>query len=510
MDAIVVDSTTTAHECIQYLRDQKIGTATFLPLDKIKVPEPASFGLDNRYRMASDVIHCEEESFRKAVRYAVGNTVIADDLDSARELCFERNIANVKAVTLQGAVISRAGTMTGGLTAQDTVSRWKSQDLLKLHEKLESLEEERAKLDTTRRLQKDTEDLKNDIGSLHNRKQFSKADLQYTEQMLKEKQGLLQSASTNVKKTQKQNAAAEKAIAKVEKEVEKIREEVKLAEEVHYAPFRESTGLRDLHAYEQSHGPRRAEFVEKKRALTEHITQLEQHQEYESGRDLYKPIERTEKRISERSKSLKNLQNEAKALEEMIEGKRAELQESEIALEEAKSHEKQCVEKVKEAQNAFKTAQSECAAVEKQISSGEATLERLRGKLHETLQKARVEKVDLPMVGQGNALRSRRGRRGRHTQDEDDDDLMLSDTETEAVSQESTRTRTVTQFSQHDNPVVVQDQEQAAQVDFSEMTEAMKRRVSDREEINVRAEYEDKISKVSNDIESITPNLKVR
>jgi structural maintenance of chromosome 1 len=322
----------------------------------------------------------------------------------------------------------------------------------------------------------------------------------------------LQSASANVKKAKKQNAAAEKAIARVEKEVEKIREEVKAAEAEHYGPFREATGLADLYAYEQSHGPRRDEFVEKKRALIEHITQLEQHQEYESGRDLKKPIERTEKRIAERSHSLQKLQKQAEALKKKIDEQKAELEETETALKEAKAAEKQCVEKVKEAQNAYKTAESECAAIEKQISSGEATLERLRGKLHETLQKARVEKVDLPMAGAAGALRPRRGRRGRHAQDEneDDDEMMQSDTENEAVSQESTRSRTITQFSQHDNPVVVHDQEQAAQVDFSGMTEALKRRGSEREEKRVRSEFDEKIAKVSTDIENITPNLKVR
>jgi structural maintenance of chromosome 1 len=330
---------------------------------------------------------------------------------------------------------------------------------------------------------------------------------------LKEKKALLQSATANVKKAQKQNVVAEKAIAKVEKEVENIREEVKASEEEHYGPFREATGLADLHAYEQSHGPRRDEFVEKKRALIEHITQLEQHQEYESGRDLQKPIERTEKRLAERSHSLQKLQKQAEALKKKIEEQKAELEETETALKEAKAAEKQCVEKVKEAQIAYKAAQSECAAVEKQISTGEATLERLRGKLHETLQKARVEKVDLPMVGQGSALRARRGRKGRHSQGENEDDdenMMQSDTENEAVSQESTRSRTITQFSQQDNPVVVHDQNQAAQVDFSRMSEALKRRVSDREEKRVRSEFEEKIMKVSSDIENITPNLKVK
>jgi structural maintenance of chromosome 1 len=94
MDAIVVDTKETGFECIKYLRQNQIGTATFLPLDALKIPNPAStehirakLRDDSRYKLACDVISCDE-SMKRALMYAVGNTVISDDLDSARELCF--------------------------------------------------------------------------------------------------------------------------------------------------------------------------------------------------------------------------------------------------------------------------------------------------------------------------------------------------------------------------------------------------------------------------------------
>ena len=36
LDAVVVDTPQTAQTCIQYLREQRIGTATFLPLSQIQ------------------------------------------------------------------------------------------------------------------------------------------------------------------------------------------------------------------------------------------------------------------------------------------------------------------------------------------------------------------------------------------------------------------------------------------------------------------------------------------
>ena len=37
MDAIVVNDQKTGLECIQYMREQRVGTASFIPLDKIRV-----------------------------------------------------------------------------------------------------------------------------------------------------------------------------------------------------------------------------------------------------------------------------------------------------------------------------------------------------------------------------------------------------------------------------------------------------------------------------------------
>ena len=62
-----------------------------------------------------DVIACDE-SIKNAVLYAVGDTIVCDDLDVAREICFRKRGEYhdmIKAVTVSGSVISKVGTMTG-------------------------------------------------------------------------------------------------------------------------------------------------------------------------------------------------------------------------------------------------------------------------------------------------------------------------------------------------------------------------------------------------------------
>lgn len=546
MDAIVVDTKQTGFECIKYLREQKVGVATFLPLDHLQLPPletteslRAHIAKDDRYRLAVDVISSSDDNIKRAVLYAVGNSVVCDDLDSARELCFgkqqqrggrhQEQQSRIKAVTLGGAVISKAGTMTGGATRDDDdgAGRWKNQEYEKLREQKEALEVERSELDNAgvapgrNRRQgshlTQIEELRNQLGNLKNRDQYSKSELEYTKKTLKEKEVLLQSTGKQVTKMQKKVAAAEKEFGKLNDSVKKAIEDVKAAEDEHLAPFRDATGLRDLKAYEEAMGMSRDEFNKKKRAVVEHTTQLEQQKEFETGRDLKQPIVRIEKRIKERKASLKKAEKRAEELQVKVDEAKEKLVEAEASLKEATDKEKEVDDEVQTAQAAFKEAQNSYAQLKKQMSTEESSLERLRGKLHETLQKARVEKVELPMVGldgEPAALSGRkRSRRSRTNDDEGDEGISErisseSQTLSQITTQES-RGPTLTQFSQEDNPVVVRDQQQASTVDFSNISENLKRRLSDRDEKKMRKDFEDKLGKIAADIESITPNMKV-
>jgi hypothetical protein len=149
------------------------------------------------------------------------------------------------------------------------------------------------------------------------------------------------------------------------------------------------------------------------------------------------------------------------------------------------------------------------------VTAEEAALERLRGKLHETLQKARVEEVDMPMIEDSAGSPSRRTRSGRQLAGESDEEEEEEESEerpssSEPRTQESGRSGEMTQFSQDDNPKVIRDKNDAAKVDFSKMHRDLKQRLSDREERKVRKDFDDQRSKIDAEIEGMAPNMKVR
>jgi structural maintenance of chromosome 1 len=539
MDAIVVDTRATAIECIRYLREQRVGTATFLPLDTIQVPSRESterirarVAQDGRFRLVADVISYDQ-SVEKAVLYAVGNTVVCDDLDSARYLCFgsgssRRDVGNtddsIKAVTLDGHVISKAGTMTGGTTSENAnqARRWDESRMQEAQKKKEELEAERNELDRNTSTGRQSlgrasriQGLRNNFESLNSRAEFTKSDMEFSRSQVAEKTILLKSVNKKIPELEGKLVKLEKEIETlISKEAQAI-SDVKAAEDEHLGPFLAATGLKDVKAYEQATRESREEFNKNKRALKEHIAQLEEQKKYESTRDLKKPIKNLEKRLKTHQKKLKAAKDRQEKLKAEGEAIKGEFEQAQSALEEAQQREAACEEKVKELQKEFKDAQKERTQVSKAVATEESALEQLRGKLHETLQKARVEEVELPLIGQ-NRLSSGSGRTtrsGRHIGESSDEGMDNDEDEDEDEPLDSQPTQnttpSATQFSQEDHPKLLADKQDAATIDFSKLGSDLKQRLSEREERQVRKDFEEKRMKLEAEIESIAPNMKV-
>ncbi|XP_060623569.2 structural maintenance of chromosomes protein 4 isoform X3 [Anolis sagrei] len=115
LDHIVVDTIDTAQECVNFLKKQNIGVATFIGLDKMAVWEKSMGKIqtpENTPRLF-DMIKVKDEKIRQAFYFAVRDTLVADNLDQATRVAFQKD-KRWRVVTLQGQIIEQSGTMTGG------------------------------------------------------------------------------------------------------------------------------------------------------------------------------------------------------------------------------------------------------------------------------------------------------------------------------------------------------------------------------------------------------------
>uniref|UniRef100_A0A667XVU8 Structural maintenance of chromosomes protein n=1 Tax=Myripristis murdjan TaxID=586833 RepID=A0A667XVU8_9TELE len=115
LDNILVDTIDTAQKCVTFLKAQNIGVATFIGLDKMKVWEKNMAPIptpENSPRLF-DMVRVKDESVRPAFYFALRDTLVAQDMEQATRLAFQKD-KRWRVVTLQGQIIEMAGTMTGG------------------------------------------------------------------------------------------------------------------------------------------------------------------------------------------------------------------------------------------------------------------------------------------------------------------------------------------------------------------------------------------------------------
>lgn len=108
----------TAQTCVQYLKKNNVGAATFIGLDKVEVwRKDASSKIstpDNVPRLF-DLVRVKDDKVSTAFYFALRNTLVATDLEKATKIAFQGN-KRWRVVTLQGQLIDQSGTMSGGGT----------------------------------------------------------------------------------------------------------------------------------------------------------------------------------------------------------------------------------------------------------------------------------------------------------------------------------------------------------------------------------------------------------
>ncbi len=135
---LVVDTDKTAAECINYLKSNKFGSASFIPLNKIRSVDINS---EDKKLLQGKGVHdfalnlvSFKPQFQKAFSYVFGNTLVVDDIDTARSV----GIGRVKMAALDGNIAEASGVMHGGFNVRKNSRGFQEKDSLAELEKIEN------------------------------------------------------------------------------------------------------------------------------------------------------------------------------------------------------------------------------------------------------------------------------------------------------------------------------------------------------------------------------------
>ncbi len=145
---IVTEDESTAKEMIQFLKENRLGRATFLPLTSVSarqnpknedcLGEPGVIGL------ANTLVKCEHK-YDEVAAYLLGRVLVVDTIDHATALA-RKNHYSLHIVTLEGEYLSPGGSMTGGAFKGTTNLLARNREIEELEKRIADLGKEIAQI----------------------------------------------------------------------------------------------------------------------------------------------------------------------------------------------------------------------------------------------------------------------------------------------------------------------------------------------------------------------------
>ena len=146
---IVTDTETTAKEIIEYLKKNKYGRATFLPLSSMT--KKTGFNNEDVFSdkgvlgLACDLVEIKKE-YEGVTKYLLGKVVVVDTIDNA--IALERKYRySLRIVTLEGEYLNIGGSISGGAFKNNSNLLGRRREIEELENKLKDLKNEKENLD---------------------------------------------------------------------------------------------------------------------------------------------------------------------------------------------------------------------------------------------------------------------------------------------------------------------------------------------------------------------------
>ena len=401
MQNIVVDREEDAKSAIQFLKQRDGGRATFLPLTAIRGEELREKGVEKEpgfVGVASALVRYDRK-YDAIFRNLLGRTVVAEDLDYG--IAMARKYQNrFRIVTLDGQVINRGGSMTGG-----SVSR--SAGVLSRANELETLKKRQAAL--TERLnaaQKEKEAASRELSAARYELQVAEGQKRAAEDAVLKCQGdvkqyavLLEGVRTNAENLEGEREALAQRLEDNRKQRETVQTETD-AREAEAAGLRRKaqeklagqTGLQEyanrLSADMAGRKEKLAGLRAERSAGAEVLERMEQtrrdlagdrEQKLERIAAYRKDIAANEAEITRRTEESASLRIQAQDRQDSLKA----LQEARLKLEQERTAMGQ---KLKESNDALLEAEREAARLDQKISTGGMEEKQILDKLWENYE----------------------------------------------------------------------------------------------------------------------------
>ena len=137
---IIVEDKEVAKKCIAFLTERKLGRASFLALDTIKVSRREFKGnMPGVLGLAADLVSAEDK-YKKVIDFVFGGLLIVENIDVATDI-LNKNLFAGNIVTVNGELVSSRGRITGGENQKSSINQIfeRKKEIKVLEEKVSNL-----------------------------------------------------------------------------------------------------------------------------------------------------------------------------------------------------------------------------------------------------------------------------------------------------------------------------------------------------------------------------------
>ncbi|KAI9320899.1 hypothetical protein BX666DRAFT_2017874 [Dichotomocladium elegans] len=484
LDAIVVEDQKTAIDCIQYMRDQRMGAATFLPLNSIHVP-----AINDRFRnytrgsrLAVDVISCGK-NVEPVVRYACGNTLVCDTLNIAKQICYEKN-EEVRAVTLDGTVINPSGLITGGQTNSQAQMRWQESDIESLTRTRDKLLAELSDLNKRKRMGSAEEAAKSDCAALEGQLIVLREEINTMEQKLQDVRNELRFVEEQLMNSETPYVQTKEKLDSLTQTIQGVTASIAQVENKVFAELCTEIGVSDIREYESLRFGLPEEVIERRTQFATQRSRLETQISFEKEQlaDLEERLSKLERMFNDDTQALSHLQTELKGATERMRQLTEDLAACNAELHEQAALEDEKQEAVDQLRVKLESKGRDVEAYLKDMAKYEAEMEKVHAERVASFRKCKLEDIALPFL------------RGSM------DDVIFDESPSISVDTQDTSSMDVDEPSQ----LSIRSTDWAVEVDYTSLEGEAKEDPSPARD----EKFKDDIKRLSDAIDDMAPNMK--
>jgi structural maintenance of chromosome 1 len=400
-DSVVVDTEKTGVDCVQYLKEQRFPPMTFIPLDNIKVNavNTAVKGFAGA-RLTIDTINFDA-SVERAMSYACGSSVVCDTLDIAKHICYDKKIP-VKAVTLEGYIIHKAGLMTGGRGPEPKGGKRKFEeaDVQNLQRMAAKLKSEIDRLPKADRRGTQEESLQIELNGLERRLAATRDELAALNKNWTSKKRELDSQRKQLHELQPKYEEQAAQLERTRQTVQEFRDAIARVEDEVFDGFCKRLGYSDIRAYEASQGKLEQEISEKRNQYEVQRQRLESRLKWEVTRhsDTEARIKRIQEQIRRLKQDLRTYNKEKADIEDSMSQDKDELEALRETLEELKAEQLEKNQRVNEARAELQKRSKDIEACQREINALETVVQKNSASKSALLRRCRLEQIQIPLT----------------------------------------------------------------------------------------------------------------